>query len=100
MSALQWRRHLRFSEIVVGGFWFGGEDGAWPIGAGDDGAGGRREVGRLHATSIGSNNFVDNMQVRGLAARPPGVAYGGGDTLYPLLAPTCAAPNDMKQGDC
>jgi len=31
---------------------------------------------------------------RGVADRPPGVAHGGGDTLYPLLAPTCAAPND------
>ena len=39
-------------------------------------------------------------QVRGLADRPPGVAHGGGDTLYPLLAPTCAAPNEVKQGDC
>src|ERR1700691_4939258 len=34
-------------------------------------------------------------QVRGLADRSPGVAHGGGDTLYPLLAPTCAAPNDI-----
>ena len=24
-----------------------------------------------------------------------GVAHGGGDTLYPLLAPTCAAPNEV-----
>ena len=34
-------------------------------------------------------------QVRGLADRSPGVAHGGGDTLYPLLAPTCAAPNEV-----
>jgi len=39
-------------------------------------------------------------QVRGFADRWPGVAHGGGDTLYPLLAPTCAAPNEVKQGDC
>jgi hypothetical protein len=39
-------------------------------------------------------------QVRGLTDRSPGVAHGGGDTLYPLLAPTCAAPNEVKQGDC
>src|SRR5580704_14121213 len=37
-------------------------------------------------------------KVRGPAARSPGVAHGGGDTLYPLLAPTCAAPNDI--GGC
>jgi hypothetical protein len=34
-------------------------------------------------------------QVRGLVDRSPGVAHGGGDTLYPLLAPTCAAPNEV-----
>jgi hypothetical protein len=35
-------------------------------------------------------------QVRGVADRAPGVAHGGEDTLYPLLAPTCAAPNDTR----